>query len=219
MTKQYNKTCTICGKTFETGSHSAKLCSKECINARKRELYREKYAPLNTVIKCEVCGKWDTPIRADSRVCSKECIEERKRQKKQKFEKRACEYCGTVYNPAVAHQKFCSKFCGRLSDNERTRMKRSQPETSTQDRGEDAPEVTTCRRCGGEYYPNGSGYCSVECRALGAGEMSGGAQRLSETEQCARAYERDPVLRNFMVGIARKHNIYHWEAARRAMVA
>ena len=40
--KEYKKICIICGEEFIANSHSAKLCSKECIRARARQLYGKK---------------------------------------------------------------------------------------------------------------------------------------------------------------------------------
>lgn len=72
------KTCVVCGKDFETESHSRITCSEACLKIRW------KVAPK--VVKCIFCGAPFTRKWHGSRqnVCSEECrVLQRQRLKRQ----------------------------------------------------------------------------------------------------------------------------------------
>jgi len=105
------KTCTCCGKEFETDNYAKKCCSQECatkmtkanMKEKECEICHQKFIPKSGVSKicdrehffaCEICGKGFMVTKRmyhdGITTCSKKCAKEKTRKRNQ--EKYGCDH-------------------------------------------------------------------------------------------------------------------------------
>lgn len=119
-----NKTCPVCGKTFETYSAKKKYCSKACKYAvrlayqRAYNLiyYRKHKSSRATFSKiCPFCGKSFETTVSFKKYCSRNChIKakiERMRNNHIPFVTKTCAICGKSFETVFHNQKYCSDVC------------------------------------------------------------------------------------------------------------
>lgn len=70
----YFKTCSVCGKPFETVYHTKTYCSPECKRIGFAEWQRKhRHAQEKEVRKCAICGKEFIVTTSRKKYCSEEC--------------------------------------------------------------------------------------------------------------------------------------------------
>ncbi|GAA0069256.1 hypothetical protein UT300003_07790 [Clostridium sardiniense] len=140
------KICEYCKNEFN-GRKSAKCCSRECSDKKRKEDTLKKNSK-----KCEVCNVEFIPKRESAKYCSKKCMGISKQLKPKK-----CLNCGNKFKPYKSFLKFCSVKCsgeyhsGELNGRYSEKIKYK------------------CVICGKEffYHPHTEGRkkcCSKECR-------------------------------------------------------
>ena len=92
------KTCPVCGNTFEAKKSNHVCCCRRC---------RDRYTRTHKVRNCIICGKeFSSPN--NTQFCSKECKHQYKLNSL--TYKKKCEYCGKEYE-RFSFSKFCSLKC------------------------------------------------------------------------------------------------------------
>lgn len=71
--KGTNRTCVICGKSYEPIHKKQKCCSRDCQTKATNQALVEGL--FNIKKTCTVCGSQFTPIRVNQEFCSKACRE------------------------------------------------------------------------------------------------------------------------------------------------
>lgn len=151
-----NKTCVVCGNSFQAKTDRAKYCSKKCANhsrfTRTFEQIRRENAELKKkVVDLYALGLNDRQIGEQIGKCAGWVFQRRtelglprNKSKAQlererldiwreafKQEKRVCKYCKVEFVPIRTNQLFCCSICQRkhnhqINDIKRKRLEREQ---------------------------------------------------------------------------------------------
>jgi hypothetical protein len=172
--KQFSKTCSECGKLFETFCKVSRHCSFSC-GQRSRKIKRT----------CRNCGKIYRPKGSNKTYCSRDCAFAHKTnisakrlsrladERKQVLTSFICQFCGDVFSARCMGQKYCGKRCQR-----RVRYNKHHPHYSS---GKPYSLVRACRVCGHWFKCDyGSGHtlhCSDECKRAADRESGKRAKR------------------------------------------
>lgn len=183
MNKVFERTCAICGITFETESAKARFCSDECKNLNVRvERYRKKYEAGHGVASvppekyldylsekqtCPVCGVQFYPRTVDQRCCNWKCgniliKREKRASERPPLTPRKCDTCGKEFQPDRNTMRFCCQACRDASSLKRLQAFKKAPKGIPLNQ-----QRRVCKQCGKEFTPTTSNQkcCSVECSA------------------------------------------------------
>lgn len=206
------KTCTVCGKEYETRQSTGKYCGRKC---KASAVYHKAIACH--IYTCEQCGKEFHPKAKDrTRFCSRECsfasmavnkaardevkaleaparraalIEERKNRQ------RVCRHCGKMFNP-VRTAVCCSDGCYKADANKKTfEVNKASKEI----------KARACKGCGNvftpEYGNKRRSFCSDVCSSRYADRVQrkklGGNEHRHRARHHGVEYEPVNVLKVF----------------------
>lgn len=90
MSKEIERICAHCGKTFTTTQGARICCSLECGEARNREFAKLRYErkPKKYFKNCSICGNAFETTQPRACLCSSECKREYQRIKQKEYAKR-----------------------------------------------------------------------------------------------------------------------------------
>lgn len=94
MSKEIERICAHCGKTFTTTQGARICCSLECGEARNREFAKLRYErkpkkePKKYLKNCSICGNAFETTQPRACLCSSECKREYQRIKQKEYVKR-----------------------------------------------------------------------------------------------------------------------------------
>lgn len=165
----YERTCEVCGTTWQAKSKTARYCSVNCTN-KIREYERI----------CEGCGTTWTATQTTARWCSPACLRlwrekaERERQR-------------TAWLPVIPDWPYGRAWC-RIPDGHPARQHRPAPRLFVQG---------NCIRCGEPFCVHSeagiASYCSRRCQRADTKARRRAAQRDAYVEHVyrSRIFERD----------------------------
>ena len=167
------KSCAICGKSFQPKRKNQICCSPEC--AAKKECERQKArrekrrAARVTEKNCVVCGKSFQSTRITHKYCSHKCWAKHRSQQNNECQKaqraanrveKICPTCGKSFMPSTGQQKYCSRECLHLQ------FSATSKKAAEKVREELKDTVRNCPVCGEDFTPTckSQKYCSIDCR-------------------------------------------------------